>query len=211
MTRRLFCALSLLMLPAACSSPRAEEPSPAEPAAQGPAPDTVLVAAPEADEGGVAYFAGGCFWGVEYYLEAMDGVLDVQSGYMGGHVDNPTYAQVSSHDSGHLETVKVEYDPTKIGYAEIAKRFFEIHDPTQKNGQGPDIGPQYKSAVFYVNDAQKDAAKGLIDQLVARGYDVATELRPADTFWIAEGYHQDYYAGNGKTPYCHARVRRFGD
>ncbi len=205
------CALALLLLPAACSSPRAEESSPAEPAAQGPAPDTVLVAAPAADEDGVAYFAGGCFWGVEYYLESMEGVRDVQSGYMGGHVDNPTYAQVSSHDSGHLEAVKVEYDATKIGYAAIAQRFFEIHDPTQKNGQGPDIGPQYASAVFYVNDAQKDAAQGLIDRLVARGYDVVTQLRPADTFWIAEGYHQDYYAGNGKTPYCHARVRRFGD
>lgn len=210
MIRRAFFALALL--PAACSSPRAEEPPPAEPAAPpGPAPHTVLEAAPEADAGGVAYFAGGCFWGVEYYLEAMPGVLDVQSGYMGGHLDNPTYAQVTSHVSGHLEAVKVEYDPDKVGYADIAQRFFEIHDPTQKNGQGPDIGPQYKSAVFYANDAQKDAAHKLIEILEARGYDVATELRPADTFWIAEGYHQDYYAGNGKTPYCHARVRRFDD
>jgi len=159
----------------------------------------------------VAYFAGGCFWGVEHFLEQMDGVHEVESGYMGGHVDAPSYEDVLTHDSGHLEAVRVRFDPSRVSYEAVAKRFFEIHDPTQANGQGPDIGNQYLSAVFFTSDAQKTATEGLIAALRTRGYDVVTELRPAAKFWPAEGYHQNYYASNGKTPYCHGRVRRFGD
>jgi len=159
----------------------------------------------------VAYFAGGCFWGVEHFLEQMDGVREVESGYMGGHVDAPSYEDVLTHDSGHLEAVRVRFDPSRVSYEAVAKRFFEIHDPTQANGQGPDIGNQYLSAVFFTSDAQKTATEGLIAALRTRGYDVVTELRPAAKFWPAEGYHQNYYASNGKTPYCHGRVRRFGD
>lgn len=159
----------------------------------------------------LAYFAGGCFWGVEHYLEQLDGVQSVESGYMGGHVDSPTYADVSSQTSGHLETVVVRFDPSVVPYEAVAKRFFEIHDPTQADGQGPDLGPEYLSAVFYTSPAQKTTVEGLIAQLKTRGYDVVTELRPAETFWPAEEFHQDYYARTGKTPYCHARVRRFGD
>lgn len=159
----------------------------------------------------VAYFAGGCFWGVEHFLEQMDGVQSVESGYMGGHVDSPSYEDVLTHDSGHLEAVRVHFDPARVSYEEIAKRFFEIHDPTQADGQGPDIGNQYLSAVFFTSDAQKTTTEGLIAKLRTRGYDVVTELRPAATFWPAEAYHQNYYASNGKTPYCHGRVKRFDD
>lgn len=158
----------------------------------------------------VAYFAGGCFWGVEHYMEQLDGVVAVESGYMGGHVESPTYEDVSSQTSGHLETVVVRFDPKRVGYETIAQRFFEIHDPTQADGQGPDLGPEYLSAVFYTSDAQRQTAEALVARLKARGYDVVTTLRPAERFWPAEGYHQDYYARTGKTPYCHARVQRFG-
>ena len=103
----------------------------------------------------VAYFAGGCFWGVEYYLEKLDGVKDVISGYMGGDKENPTYQDVSSGNTRHIETVKVIYDPQKISYEVLAKAFFEIHDPTQTNGQGPDIGKQYLSAIFTSNEEEK--------------------------------------------------------
>jgi peptide methionine sulfoxide reductase msrA/msrB len=198
MKRRLF--LALLTLSAACSRTTSETPN------ASPLPQE----SPTYSEG-TAFFAGGCFWGVEHYLERLDGVTDVRSGYMGGHVASPTYAQVSSHDSGHLETVKVLFDPSKTNFETVAKLFFEIHDPTQADGQGPDVGPQYRSAVFYTSPAQKQITEALIAKLRARGYDVVTEVRPAMTFWSAESTHQDYYARTGKTPYCHARVRRFGD
>lgn len=160
---------------------------------------------------GTAYFAGGCFWGVEHYMQQLDGVSAVESGYMGGHLDNPTYADVSSQSSGHLETVRVTYDPAKITYKEIAKRFFEIHDPTQKDGQGPDLGPEYLSAVFFTSPEQEADAKALIATLVERGYDVATTLHAAPKFYTAEDGHQDYYERKGSKPYCHARIKRFED
>jgi len=163
------------------------------------------------DTDAFAYFAGGCFWGVEHYMQQLDGVVSVESGYMGGHVEAPTYEDVLTHESGHLEAVRVRFDPTRIDYEQIAKRFFEIHDPTQADGQGPDIGAQYLSAVFYTDDDQKQTTEQLIDRLEARGYDVVTLVKPATKFWPAEDYHQDYYAKTGKTPYCHARIKRFGD
>lgn len=158
-----------------------------------------------------AYFAGGCFWGVEHYMEQLEGVIEVESGYMGGHIDDPSYEQVASQKSGHYETVRVTYDPAKVEYKAIAKRFFEIHDPTQKDGQGPDIGPEYESAVFFSSPEEKAANEELIETLRQRGYDVATKLIEAKTFYRAEEYHQDYYARKGKEPYCHTRVRRFED
>jgi len=164
-----------------------------------------------AGQSAVAYFAGGCFWGVEHFLEQLDGVHSVESGYMGGNVDNPSYKQVVYEGTGHLEAVRVRYDASKVDYETVAKLFFEIHDPTQANGQGPDIGAQYLSAVFYADATQRRVTDKLIGQLRERGYDVATTVRPASTFWLAEDYHQDYYAKSGSKPYCHARVRRFGD
>lgn len=156
-----------------------------------------------------AYFAGGCFWGVEHLLESIDGVSDVRSGYMGGHVKNPTYEQVCYEKTGHAETVEVTYDPSKVSFETLAKAFFEIHDPTQKNRQGPDVGSQYRSAVFYVDEQQKKTAEKLMGILRDKGLDVVTELSPAGEFYPAEDYHQDYYERTGKRPYCHMRVNRF--
>jgi peptide methionine sulfoxide reductase msrA/msrB len=157
----------------------------------------------------IAYFAGGCFWGVEYHFEQLPGVHSVVSGYMGGHKDNPTYEEVSYKDTGHAETVRVEFDPEKTSYEKLARLFFEIHDPTQVNRQGPDVGKQYRSAVYYSNTDQKKVAEKLITILEEKGYDVATQIEPADRFWEAEDYHQDYYEKTGKQPYCHVYTKRF--
>ncbi len=158
-----------------------------------------------------AYFAGGCFWGVEHQLEKLAGVLDVRSGYMGGTAENPSYADVSTGATGHAETVEVTFDSARISYREVAKRFFEIHDPTELNRQGPDVGSQYRSAVFFANDEQRRISEQLIDSLRERGYAVVTVVLPAETFFQAEEYHQDYYGRSGGTPYCHVPVDRFGD
>jgi peptide methionine sulfoxide reductase msrA/msrB len=159
----------------------------------------------------VAYFAGGCFWGVEHFLEQLDGVEEVDSGYAGGKTESPSYEDVISKNTGHLEVVRVRYHSQQITFKAIAKRFFEIHDPTQTDGQGPDIGEQYLSAVFYTSPEQKADTEALIEILNSRGYKVATELREFSKFWPAEEYHQDYYAKSGKKPYCHGLVKRFGD
>lgn len=156
-----------------------------------------------------AYFAGGCFWGVEYLLEQQPGVIEARSGYMGGHVENPSYKEVCYDNTGHAETVEVEYDLSKTDFETLAKYFFEIHDPTQASGQGPDLGNQYRSAVFYTNDEQKMITEKLIGILKDKGYRVTTEVSKAGKFYPAEDYHQDYYSGNGKTPYCHAYQKRF--
>lgn len=156
-----------------------------------------------------AYLAGGCFWGTEHLVEALDGVLSVRSGYMGGRKDDPTYEEISTGRTGHAETVEVVFDPSKTDFETITRYFFEIHDPTQQDRQGPDVGSQYRSAVFYVDTEQRDTTEELIQILKGNGYDVVTEVEPADTFWPAEDYHQDYYANTGKRPYCHFYVKRF--
>lgn len=156
-----------------------------------------------------AYFAGGCFWGVEYHLEKLDGVKDVVSGFMGGHKKNPTYQDVSYTNTGHVETVEVTYDPQKISYETIAKNFFEIHDFTQANGQGPDIGSQYLSVIFFSDVDENKTAHKLIGILNSKGYKVATKVQKASIFYPAEGYHQDYYQRHGKVPYCHSYQKVF--
>ncbi len=156
-----------------------------------------------------AYFAGGCFWGVDYWFRKTDGVVNVRSGYMGGHTKNPTYEQVCTGKTGHAETVEIEYDPNKVSYENLAKLFFEIHDPTQRNRQGPDVGSQYRSAIFYADQEQKDIANRLIEQLRKKGYDVVTSVEKAADFWPAEDYHQDYYTKTGGRPYCHVKTQRF--
>ena len=156
-----------------------------------------------------AYFAGGCFWGTEYLLQSLDGVLSTRVGYMGGKKSHPTYEQVCEGNTGYAETVEIVFDPTKIDYEALAKFFFEIHDPTQVNRQGPDVGSQYRSAVFYTTEDQKRIADSLIQVLQGNGLKVATHVVPANTFWEAEEYHQDYYVQTGKTPYCHFRQKRF--
>lgn len=156
-----------------------------------------------------AVFAGGCFWGVEHLMQTIPGVLDVQSGYTGGIVDQPSYEQVKTGQTGHFEAVRVTYDPAQTDYETLAKLFFEIHDPTQTDGQGPDIGLQYRSAVFYADAEQKQIAEKLIEILKQKGYKIATRVLPLKTFWPAEEYHQDYYERKGTQPYCHMRVKRF--
>jgi len=151
----------------------------------------------------IAVFSAGCFWGVEYMFRRLDGVIDVISGYTGGWVENPTYEQVSQGNTGHYEAVWVEYDADKISYEDLVKYFFEIHDFTQRDGQGPDIGPQYLSNIFYLNDEQKEIAQKIIFKLLKKGYDVATGLIKFEKFWKAEDYHQRYYEKTGKKPYCH--------
>ncbi|MFC1763145.1 bifunctional methionine sulfoxide reductase B/A protein [Planctomycetota bacterium] len=158
-----------------------------------------------------AYFAGGCFWGVEHLLQQEPGVISVTSGYMGGHVDKPTYKQVCDKRTGHAETVEVVFDPQQTSFEKVAKLFFEIHDFTQLNRQGPDVGPQYRSAVFYVDEAQKATTDKLIGLLKAKGYDVKTEVVLGTKFWPAEAYHQDYYQKTGKVPYCHVYKKIFDD
>ncbi len=156
-----------------------------------------------------AYFGGGCFWGVEYMMSKQPGVLSVESGYMGGHINRPTYKQVCTGTTGHAEMVKIDFDPDIVSYETLAKLFFEIHDPTQEDGQGPDIGLQYRSVVFYATETQRQTAEKLVKELKAKGYRVVTSIEHADTFWPAEDYHQDYYENKGTEPYCHAYTKRF--
>ena len=158
-----------------------------------------------------AIFAGGCFWGVEHFFRQIPGVIAVRSGYTGGTVERPTYEQVCTGKTGHAEAVEILFDPAKVGYERLARRFFEIHDPTQRNRQGPDVGSQYRSSVFYTSDEQKRIAEKLIGLLRERGYDVVTEVAPASTFWPAEDYHQDYLAKHPERPSCQAPVDRFGN
>ena len=156
-----------------------------------------------------AYFAGGCFWGVEYHLEKLDGVKSVVSGFMGGHKKNPSYRDVSYTSTGHVETVEVVYDANKISYEKIAKNFFEIHDFTQRNGQGPDIGSQYLSVIFYSDVEENKVAHKLINILTKKGFSVATKVQKVAIFYPAEEYHQDYYQRHGKVPYCHSYSKIF--
>ena len=156
-----------------------------------------------------AIFASGCFWGVEYQLQKVPGVISTTVGYTGGSVENPTYQQVCTGRTGHAEALEVIFNPAEVSYESLARIFFETHDPTQVDGQGPDIGTQYRSEIFYLSDEQKSTAEKLIALLEEKGLDVATALSPATTFYSGEEYHQDYYLKSGGTPYCHAYTKRF--
>lgn len=158
---------------------------------------------------GTAIFAGGCFWGVEYFMQKAPGVITVTSGYTGGHVKNPSYKEVCTGTTGNAEAVKIIYDPAKTTYENLVKLFLEIHDPTQVGGQGPDLGDQYRSEIFYMNDQQKQLAEKYIGILKDKGMKVVTAVTPSSEFYTAEAYHQDYYFNNGKLPYCHAFTKRF--
>jgi len=156
-----------------------------------------------------AIFASGCFWGTEYYLQKANGVISTTVGYTGGKVKNPTYKEVCTGRTGHAEAVEVEFDPTVTSYETLARLYFETHDFTQINGQGPDIGEQYRSVIFYTNEEQKEVAEKLVKELTKKGYKVATSIEKAGEFYDAENYHQDYYSKSGGTPYCHIKREIF--
>lgn len=156
-----------------------------------------------------AIFAGGCFWGVEHLMQKQDGVIDVVSGYIGGNTKNPTYEEICTGNTAHAEAVKITYDPKKINYESLTKLFFEIHDPTQENRQGPDVGSQYRSEIFYNTTDEKEIAEKLIAILREKGLDVKTKLTEASEFYLAEDYHQNYYKKNNKEPYCHVYRKIF--
>lgn len=156
-----------------------------------------------------AYFASGCFWGTEYHFMKKDGVIETTVGYMGGHTQSPTYKEVCTGTTGHIETTEVIYDPSKTNFEELLKLYYETHDFEQVGGQGPDIGSQYQSVVFYTTDAQKQLVEKYKQILQERGYKPATLLKPAPEFWAAEDYHQEYYDKKNGTPYCHVYRKLF--
>jgi peptide methionine sulfoxide reductase msrA/msrB len=156
-----------------------------------------------------AIFAAGCFWGVEYYFQKQKGVISTEVGYIGGKTENPTYQDVCSHSTGHAEAIEVYFNADEVSFETLAKLFFEIHDQSQVDRQGPDVGDQYRTEIFYLNDFQKDISQKLIDTLISKGYKVATKLTPPTEFYPAESYHQDYYKHKGAMPYCHFRTKKF--
>jgi peptide-methionine (S)-S-oxide reductase len=181
-------------------------PAPAPISVKAPAPSDHDQPTPMAQDRELATFAAGCFWCVEAVLEQLPGVLDVESGYTGGAVAEPTYQQVCSGETGHAEAVRVTFDPSKISYDTLLDWFFKLHDPTTLNRQGNDVGTQYRSAIFWHDEAQRAAAEKKKAALEASGKfrdPIVTEVVAADRFYEAEGYYQDYYRFNkSKNPYC---------
>ena len=156
-----------------------------------------------------ATLGGGCFWCLEAVYEEVDGVSEVVSGYAGGHVPSPTYRQVCNGTTGHAEVVQLTYDPSAISYRDLLEIFFTIHNPTTKDREGADVGPQYRSIILHHSDAQKQTAKALIDELEANGVfgdPIVTEIEPLETFYRAEDKHQDYYERNSSQPYCQSVI-----
>jgi methionine-S-sulfoxide reductase len=145
-----------------------------------------------------AMFAAGCFWGVQYYFDEVPGVIKSTVGYSGGHTPNPTYEQVCAHTTGHAEVVLLEFDPDKISYKTLVKHFFRLHDPTQLNRQGPDVGDNYRSAIFYFDDEQAKVAEQVRDEVQSSAdKPIVTEISPASEFYEAEDYHQKYTERTG--------------
>lgn len=156
-----------------------------------------------------AYFASGCFWGTEYHFMKAKGVLETTVGYMGGKTLHPTYKEVCSGTTGHIETTEVVYDPTQTSFETLLKLYYETHNFEQIGGQGPDIGSQYQSVVFYVNEEQKVMVEKYMQILTDKSYKPATKLLPAPEFWAAEDYHQEYYDKKDGSPYCHIYKKIF--
>ncbi len=154
-----------------------------------------------------ATFAGGCFWCVEGVFKKIKGVTSVLSGYCGGTTKNPTYDEVCNQNTGHAEAVQIKYNPDIITYEELLEIFFSIHNPTTLNREGPDIGTQYRSVIFYHNQKQRDVAKKYIDKLENKIEDkIVTQIEKLEKFYIAEEYHQDYYEKNPSATYCKFRI-----
>lgn len=157
----------------------------------------------------IATLAGGCFWCLEAVFDQLKGVLSVESGYSGGHLANPTYRQVCSETTGHAEAVQISFDPAQLSYKDLLSVFFSVHDPTTLNRQGNDVGTSYRSAIFYHSDEQKAVAQEVIRELTAQQLwhgPIVTELTRFDKFYIAEDYHQEYFANNASQPYCQVVV-----
>ena len=150
-----------------------------------------------------AYFSAGCFWGVEYYFKRLKGVTKTVVGFMGGELENPSYKQVKTGTTGHLETIEVEYDPDIVSYEALVRYFFEIHDFEQVDGQGIDIGTQYLSAIWFNDNTERDTAIKVFGELMQMGYSPVTQIRTVMSFYPAEDYHQDYLDERGETPECH--------
>lgn len=150
-------------------------------------------------------FGAGCFWGVEYVFERVPGVVNTEVGYTGGHTEDPTYRDVCSHTTGHAEALRIGFDPSVVSFEQLLEVFWAMHDPTQVNRQGPDVGDQYRSAIFTHSDEQRRVALASRERAQER-FDrpIATEIVPAGRFWRAEEHHQRYYDRNGHEPYCHA-------
>ena len=154
-----------------------------------------------------ATLGGGCFWCIEAPMQELRGVERVVSGYAGGHVEEPTYEAVCNGTTGHAEVVQVTYDPDEITYRELLEVFFALHDPTTKDRQGPDVGSQYRSAIFYHDEDQRATAEALVEELEGEAYDgIVTEVEPLETFYEAEEYHQNYYEKNPNQPYCAVQI-----
>jgi len=166
----------------------------------------------------IATLAGGCFWCLEAVFDELKGVETVESGYSGGHVQSPSYAQVCNGDTGHAESVQITFDPQVLSFKDLLTVFFTAHDPTTLNRQGNDVGTQYRSAIFYHNEEQKEIAEGVIQEIGAEKIwddPIVTEIKPFERFYIAEDYHQEYYKNNSFQPYCRiviapkvAKIRR---
>jgi methionine-S-sulfoxide reductase len=189
------------------SSPASSAAAASQPVASNPASNPVsssTPAMPTSSTTSIATFGAGCFWGVEHIFKDVAGVSDAVSGYSGGTLKNPTYQQICNGDTGHAEVVQVTFDPAKVSYEALVDIFFRLHDPTQVNGQGPDIGDQYRSVIHYHDDAQKATAEK-VKAARAPKYKrpIATSIEAASKFYAAEDYHQDYYVKTGKQPYCH--------
>lgn len=151
----------------------------------------------------IAYFASGCFWGTEYHFLRVPGVVETMVGFMGGHVDSPTYEEVYTDTTGHAEVVRVVLDPLQVTYEILVRLFFETHDFTQTDGQGPDIGSRYRSVLFITDETQAAIARKYVTLLSEKGHKVATQIEPATVFWPADDYHQQYYNKRDGSPYCH--------
>ena len=156
-----------------------------------------------------AYFSAGCFWGVEYFFKRLKGVTKTVVGFMGGELENPSYKQVKTGTTGHLETIEVEYDPELVSYEALVRYFFEIHNFEQVEGQGIDIGTQYLSAIWFNDNTERDTAIKVFGELMQMGYCPVTQIRMVMSFYPAEDYHQDYLDERGETPECHVYRRIF--
>ena len=170
----------------------------------------ISVSHPEAANTDTATFGTGCFWCTEALFQQLDGVISATSGYSGGHVENPTYKEVCEGTTGHAEVIQIVYDPKKITFDDLLEAFWQSHDPTSLNRQGNDVGPQYRSVIFYHNQEQKEKAekyKAELDKAKAFDKPIVTEISPYSKFYVAENYHQEYYDNNGKQPYCYFVIR----